>query len=144
MRVIFNELTPYKDRGLDYSKPVKIFRNLTRKGIVYSVQQKVGKAYKTVAHATALILENAEFKVSAAGREYVRKHKRKVVHAVVVGHTTDTGLDIKDDWRVKYNPYKDECFMGSFMDGAAYPIIGAKKVCFGPDGVKAEECVKMY
>ena len=32
-------ITPYKSREIDYSTPVKIYRNLNKKGKVYSIQQ---------------------------------------------------------------------------------------------------------
>lgn len=62
---------------------VRVFRNLT-KGC-YSIQAKVGKGWRTVAHADAVLIEPATFKVSEAGRQRTIATGRKQVHAWVCG-----------------------------------------------------------
>lgn len=55
-------ITPYKDRVIDYSKPVRVYRDLHNK--CYSIQQNG----KVVAHAEQLELKECRFIVNQAGR----------------------------------------------------------------------------
>lgn len=68
---------------------VRVYRNLgarykARGQVVYSVADATSGL--VLGHATAVQLADAEFKVSAAGRERVRATGRKAVHAVIEGN----------------------------------------------------------
>lgn len=71
---------------------------------------------KVAAHATAVLLDNVEFRVQPAGRERVRKEGKKNVHAFAVG---DLSLAADFDLRTReieareitYNPYKYDSFV---------------------------------
>lgn len=73
-------MTPYKNRVIDYNKPVKIYRNLNRGG--YSIQQNG----LVVAHTDNFIVKKAHFKVNEAGRQRVLNTGRKNVHAYIIGY----------------------------------------------------------
>lgn len=98
---------------------VRVFRNLHFKDrVVWSVQHKVKGSWLLLFHTPNVMLRSAEFIVSAAGREKVRREKRKTVHAFVEGD-----LVVDPNWfshwkelesrgvRVTYNPYKYESFV---------------------------------
>ena len=57
-------MIPYKNRKLDNTKPVEVYRNLTRKDYKYSVRQNG----LVVAHTNLLYLLDCKFKVNESGR----------------------------------------------------------------------------
>lgn len=69
------EVLAYVDR----SKPVQVYRNLTKKCL--SVRQ----SGKICCHANNVFLKDATFVVQPAGQERVRKEKKKNVHAYIKG-----------------------------------------------------------
>lgn len=84
------------------------YRNLNRKGVVWSVRDV--KSGLVVDRSHNVFLKNVELKVSQAGRKRVLKEKRKNVHAGV------QGLRLKNKpknvtWvRAVYNPYIYDSF----------------------------------
>jgi len=56
------------------------FRNLHQKGVTYSIRNTEGK---TILHTYGVLIKDAEFVVSASGRERVRSTGKKTVHAGV-------------------------------------------------------------
>ena len=76
-----------------------------------------------VAHKRFILLEDAVFKVSQAGRARVLREKRKNVHAMVKGIVSKQFVD-KYDGLAYYNPYKTE----TFVDAKGNPLLGAKFV----------------
>ena len=109
----------FKERTIDYDKPVRVFRNLTRRGVCYSIQQKG----ITVAHAYIVHLMVCKFHVNQKARERVIRKQRKEVHAYIEGVLTNI-FDINMlKTRVYYNPYKYETFVdseGNIMNEAKY------------------------
>lgn len=115
-----------KERTLDRSKPVRVYRNIRRD--VYSVQQKG----LVVAHGTALALRDCQFVVNEAGRQRVLAEKRKNVHAYVKGFVLD-GIPDRDGFRrVTYNPYKMDQF--AFAD-TLEPLSDCSIAVFLPEGL---------
>lgn len=88
---------------------VEVYRNL-HKGM-YSIR----KDGVVIAHAPSVTLSNPKFKVSAAGRDRVRREKRKNVHAVVKGELIGIGETpcIVDPVLISYNPYVNETFVAT-------------------------------
>lgn len=89
---------------------VFVYRNLHRK--CYSVRCE--KTKRVIAHVNKIQLINPLFKVSIAGRERVRKERKKNVHAGVKGEWNgdvwgqyDTTASVK----VTYNPYLYDTFV---------------------------------
>lgn len=104
---------------------VFIYRNLHRKGVVWSV--KDCKTNLVVARETIVKLKDVKLKVSQAGRIRVLLQKRKNVHAGASG-TWMKRLPKDLKWiKAYYNPYKTE----TFVDEQGKPILTAKyaKLC---------------
>lgn len=100
---------------------VKVYWNLHKK--CFSVQHK-GKVIEYTDH---IILVNAEFKVSQAGRARVLREQRKNVHAFVVGeyYREPTSYLIFCSYtKVSYDPYKND----SFVDSQGNKITKAEQV----------------
>jgi len=115
----------FKNRKIDQTKPVKIYRNLGNQVKErYSVQQKG----LIVAHTNELSLENCVFTIRISGRERVRQEERKNVHAFLIGNISEKDLDCTR--RVSYNPYNDNGFVceGEEIKKANYVKITEKGV----------------
>lgn len=83
---------------------VKVYFNFRSK--LFSIQYKG----RVVGHVNRIMLKNAKFKVSEAGRQRVLKEKRKNVHAFVCGEITIFNKPKK--YRcVTYNPYLHKTFV---------------------------------
>lgn len=94
---------------------VAVYRNLNRKGVVWSVKSM--KTGLVVDRVGFIMLDQGELKVSEKGRQRVLKEKRKNVHATARGFPMDypSRWVTKDrGWvRVEYNPYKYSSFVYS-------------------------------
>lgn len=84
---------------------VKCYFNLHKK--VFSVQHNG----IVIAHKGSLVLRNATFKVSEAGRQRVLKEKRKNVHAYVIGELEEYFAPEGETQDVTYNPYLYQTFV---------------------------------
>ncbi len=93
-----------KDKVLDLSAPVRVFRNLTTKKdtIKYSIWQKG----RLVAHATSVHLRDVSFKVLESGRQNTLTLGRKFVHAFVVGYLEPQMVNTGDFQAASYTPPK--------------------------------------
>src|SRR5208283_5290237 len=91
------------------------YRNLNRKGVVWSVKSK--KTGLVLDRVDFIMLDQAQFRVSKNGRKRVIKNKRKNVHAGAEGLPMDypsTWVTKGRGWkRVEYNPYKYSSFVHS-------------------------------
>ena len=99
---------------------VFVYWNLHKK--VWSVKALQGlQKGRVVAHRNDVMIENAEFRVSEAGRQRVLREKRKNVHAGVVGEWVDSPLQtLESAHHVTYNPYKYESFVFANTDEPVY------------------------
>ena len=88
---------------------VRVYRNLRNN--LLSVQSKVKGSWLVVGHVQSLLLYDAEFKVSEAGRKRVLEQKRKNVHAFVYGELADIDTDVVLPTKAFYNPYKYKTFV---------------------------------
>lgn len=92
---------------------VEVYRNLRDE--IFSIRSPGGKV---ITRRSMVTLRDVKFIVQPAGREKVRREKRKNVHAFVKGAII---LDIpkelnhfhvNKEWRqVTYNPYRNESFV---------------------------------
>lgn len=119
----------YKNRVLDYTKPVLVYRNLTKS--CYSIRQDG----KVIGHADNLTLWNCDFIVRKSGQKRVRETKEKNVHAFVQGFYTEK-VFVLSGAKVSYNPYKMDTFMAN-----GQPIEKAEAVYLHEKGVFAGEGV---
>lgn len=124
-------ITPFKKRKIDFDKPVRVYRNLNRKGVVWSIKQG---AY-VVAHATELVLQNCKLIVWEAGRQRVIKEQSKNVHAFVTGYVLKDRSDVKTKWfPLRYNPYKYESFQIRLPNHNWYNVAQGSYVKFDSKG----------
>lgn len=107
-------ITSYKNRSIDYSIPVELYRCLTRSGNTYSLRQNG----KVVGHTSDLEMYFVHFHISRAGKERCRKEQQRNVHAYAegflingYGSKLDIGEKDKPLSKLKYNPYSDKGFM---------------------------------
>lgn len=102
-----NNIIPFKNRVIDYEKPVRVFRNLNKSGRWYSIRQK----NKTVAHTNNLLLGDCTLVVNEKTRERVRKTKKKEVHAFVQGYISYAQDLTKMNFKLEYNPFTNDNFI---------------------------------
>lgn len=102
-------MKPFKQRSIDISKSVRIYRNLHSKKTdeAYSVLQNK----LVVAHTGDLVLENCKFIISKKGQDMVRKRKRKLVHAYIEGFICREENAKHMNSKITYNPYANDTFM---------------------------------
>jgi hypothetical protein len=89
---------------------VFVYRNLHKK--CYSVRCE--KTKRVIAHVDKIQLINCLFKVSRAGRDRVRRERKKNVHAGVIGEWNEDAygnFDTKASVKVTYNPYHYDTFV---------------------------------
>lgn len=85
------------------------YRNLNRKGVVWSI--KDCKTNRVIDRAHEVYFEDVELKVSQAGRERVVKEQRKNVHAGVKGIRIFAVKNNIQWLKASYNPYKNQSFI---------------------------------
>ena len=119
---------------IDPNKPVRIYKNL-HKGCLSVQQDGIVRC-----HADNVVVKNATFKVSEAGRQRVIREKKKSVHAFVVGYVINAReTDHVDDshWaNMTYNPYKTAGFTkretGEVCTTAKYVDIEQDVIAWNP------------
>lgn len=144
---------------------VRVFRNLTRRCL--SIQARVGRSWRTVAHAEDVVLSDVRCRVSEAGRQRVLRTGRKVVHAWLEGKLeawtgrtrwpagAPDGADVMvhltsappvlamhtppacQAFRLSYNPRKAPTFVVPSAHGCGLATVGASVVHLSADGCKA-------
>ena len=97
-------IVSFKNRTIIKDKPILIYRNLHKKGKVYSIRQNS----LVVGHTTNISLKNVKFIINMGGKKKAIESGIRNVHAFVSGiisnekHTTEL--------KVKYNPFIDKGF----------------------------------
>lgn len=88
---------------------VYVYRNL-HKGCL-SVRSC--ETRRVIAHVDSIVLTNCKFKVSASGRERVRREGHKNVHAGIEGHwmKDQEAPDASARTQVVYDPYRFDTFV---------------------------------
>ena len=91
---------------------------------------------KVILHRPSVVLKEADFRVSEAGRERVLKEEWRNVHAVVYGYWS-SGCPEDCPVEVRYNPYEDPYFKtvegGEPVREAPWVVI-EKNRCYIPRG----------
>lgn len=127
-------MIPFKNRRLDVTKPVYVYRNLRGDAEhKYSVRQNG----LVIAHTDKLTLRNAKFIVNSQGQQKVRATKRKNVHAFIKGRITAMKIDTRGylPAKVFYNPYTDDGFMCYNLALGPAKIVGAGCTIINQDGI---------
>lgn len=108
----------YKGREIDYSKSVRIYRNLNRKGQVYSIQQNG----VVVAHTKEFVLKDVKFIVNKAGKKRAIETKTRNVHAFIEGYLGNIDNILFEFSHVlRYDPFSSNGFHTNFynLEGAS-------------------------
>lgn len=120
------KIQSYKNRKINYHKPVQVYRCLNRRGFVFSIKQ----GSYVVAHTSEITLNNVSFHVGETGRERCLKEKQRNVHAWVIGTINDSIVECDSD--IYYNPYKTDSFIlskdGSKIDHTDFLTIKNNKI----------------
>lgn len=126
----------YSDENI---RKVSVYRNLHKN--TYSVRDNATK--RVCMYCDHLLIRNATFSVSKAGRKRVLLERRKNVHAHVRGELLLTGVEAIDAFKLKaafnwvdvrYSPYETETFVRMPHRSA---IHHSSLVYLAPSGVKA-------
>ncbi len=121
--------TKFKERTLNFDEPVKMYRCLNRKGVVFSIWQNG----KVIGHTSDLMLEGAEFKVSKSGQKRARESKTRNVHAFVTGSVISNQIEKQTKkGKVKYNPFLNDFF---YIEGSDDIIEKANRAYFTNEGL---------
>jgi hypothetical protein len=126
---------------------VFVYFNLHRKCLSVKALEGERKG-RVIAHADSVLLANATFKVSEAGRQRVIREQRKNVHAGVVGEMINTNVSDSFINRIealftpiKYNPYKFDSFVTAVSE---LPVTTARHVVVasrnGRGAIFGQEC----
>ncbi len=132
-------MTPYKNRTLDPTRPVRVYRNLHSSygdGRRWSIRQ----GPHVIAHADNLHLVDVRFVVSEKGRQRVLAERRKNVHAFAEGYFIDyDDLLVEVRWskyviaRIGYYPALAPKFAIDDGPFAVYAIESSRAVIFRDD-----------
>ena len=118
-------IKPYKNRKIDLSKPVEVYRNLNQPGVTYSIRQN----NKVVGHGIEFGISDCIFIVKESGRKRALKSKSRNVHAWIVGKIAEME---EGGFEIKYNPFK---FSHFYIEGDPGILTKAYKICFTGKGV---------
>ena len=108
---------------------VAVYFNLRKKTFSVKALQGINKG-RVIIHSDDVVIENAEFKVSQAGRNRVLQEKRKNVHAYVVGELKSTVHQacIAGE-KITYNPYMYSTFVTSCNKTAVHNAKEVFMIC---------------
>lgn len=98
----------FKNRKLDVTKPVEMYRCLNRKGFVFSIRQNG----LVIGHTSKIVLKNCELIVNQAGKQRSLETHSRNVHAFIkglIGEYNDIKLSFS--YLVNYNPFSNENFV---------------------------------
>lgn len=97
----------FKGRKIDVSKKVRIYRNLNRKGKIYSIKQD----NLVVAHTEDFIIKSVSFIINRAGKNRAIQTKTRNVHAFLEGYLTDfNSIELQFCYNLNYNPFSEKGF----------------------------------
>lgn len=123
----------FKNREVNFDKRVKIFRNLNKKGVWYSIQQNG----LTVGYVSDITLKDVKFIVREKTRQRIVITKERAVHAFIDGFIVldNIALDFTYTSTVRYNPFKYNSFVSIENDLAK--VVAADFVRCCESGVTA-------
>jgi hypothetical protein len=97
---------PFKNRTIDLTAPVFVYRNLNKKGVWYSIKQNG----LVVAHSKKMSLKDCEFVVNHSGKLRAQKTKTRNVHAFIKGTYLPNVIDDDLPFRITYYPFSKKGF----------------------------------
>ena len=145
MKYTQNSYTPRRANDI-VGKRVKLYRNLHKKGVVYSIKGRDENRERVLGYADDILLQNVDFRVQEAGRLKVLATGEKHVHAFVVGDVVSVDeaeiarlvehlAASEGPWeQIRYNPKT----LTTFVRGAdSVPIFEALYARASGNGVSA-------
>lgn len=117
----------YKNRSIDFSQPVYVYRCLNRKGRIFSVKQNG----LVVAHTDRITVNNVHLIVNKFAKQRAIKEHTRNVHAYIYGMLPENQFDEKyiekhinynSSAKLYYNPYSDKEFQ-MIRDGQISSLI---------------------
>lgn len=125
------EFVPFKGRTVSKNQKVRVYRNLHKPGVTYSIMDC--RTGLVLGYSESVLLSGVAFKVSEAGRQRVLATGQKVVHAFCEGRyegTEQARVAMND--AVSYNPRKYSTFVRTFDES---PIHYCRVAHLGEKGV---------
>ena len=113
---------------------VDIYRNLHKKGTVYSVRSV--KTKRVINYLSNFVMLDVVFKVSQSGRNRVLKEKRKNVHAFIRGKLLSDLIPSNLGELVTYNPYRFSNFV--LVSDPTKGVLSAERVNVNGSVIRAE------
>lgn len=96
------DIISFKNRKLDLYKPVRVYRNLNKKGVWYSVKQ----FGVVIGHTNQLLITDVKFIINQKIRTRVLATSTKEVHAFVEGYIDNSYfINYNTGYSITYNPY---------------------------------------
>jgi len=122
--MLTRNIIPFKEREIDYSRPVDVYRCLNRKGRVFSIKQ----GSLVVAHTTELNMNNVKFVVNSAGKKKAIASKQRNVHAFIrgkIGKLAQEGVPYLSP--LVYNPSSELGFCVDSKEVDSSPMISIRE-----------------
>lgn len=101
----------YKNRKVDFDKPVELYRCLNRKGFTFSVRQNG----LVVGHTNDIVLKHCDLIVNQSGKDRCITSKSRNVHAFVRGLISSEPF-LEYSFLLGYEPYLDLGFYYKIQD----------------------------
>lgn len=118
-------LIAYKDRMINIGKPIQVYRNLHKPGVVYSIRQQG----RVVAYSSEVALTGCTMHVNFNAYRKIQVTRVREVHAWVEGYLTQ--MHFYHDKIFSYNPYKYPYF---YDIHSLEPVTKAPYVLFDTKG----------
>lgn len=139
------EITPFKNKEVDRSSRIRVYRNLNRKGVVYSIKQNG----LVVGYSSNINMCDCEFIVVEGGKKRALNTKQRNVHAYIEGHLCmfyegeilmgEIG-NLEKPAKITYKPFTNNKFVCLNYSDKPIEVIKAKGVVLNEDGVTGYSC----
>jgi len=128
-------LNPFKERKVDFSLPVEVYRCLTKSGKWFSVRQNG----LVVAHTNDLTLKHCEAVVNESGKKRCLTSGKRNVHAFIRGYIVqeDFAVPKLNDY-LRYEAVSNNGFFVVKQNGTVWDVKTLDLVRFSKDGVFAK------
>ena len=122
-------LVEYKKRNWDFTKRVKVYRNLHQDCLSIQAYCKDAKGWRVWSHCYGGNYELLDMKtqVNETNRQKVIREKSKNVHAFITGFFTGFTREGNFNYELYYNPYKQDRFTVKESDGKHREIYSHEK-----------------
>ena len=131
---LHNIIIPFKDRDVDLTKNVEVYRCLNNDGCIYSVRQ----GGKVIGHTRQLTLKDAKFVIHKTSQERNKASKIRNIHAFVRGKINIIPqTNYKMLRRVTYDAYEDATFI-YHTSSSFHELHNSETVLFTKKGIYSD------